>query len=273
MAAAAPAAAPGPSVRDLGVTEAVAVGASVLVRLPDRAGWYAGTALGPSGAGRGRPLRVTLVDGSSVAVGRADLRAWARPQETAWHRKRKHLLRASPGSSKRRASPDPNIGAAARSVDQIDVETGAAIGRFANAKKAAEACPWIPEPADVVSCCRGVAPEAGGFKWRFALEQRPRIEASDVTDILNENVAITIQAQNPKKPKTVSHDLYEKYKTAKTVREMLALGGRRADVSYDIAHGWITFDDDAVAKRYAVRTTVQPPDGGNAPPPAPAAKK
>ena len=52
--------------------------------------------------------------------------------------------------------------------------------------------------------------------------------------------AIEIQKDNPKKAGTKSADLYDQYKGAGTVKEMLSLGGRRGDVSYDIAHGWIT---------------------------------
>lgn len=39
------------------------------------------------------------------------------------------------------------------------------------------------------------------------------------------------QQVNPKRAGTKSHNLYELYKKAKTVREMLSLGGRRADIS------------------------------------------
>ena len=52
--------------------------------------------------------------------------------------------------------------------------------------------------------------------------------------------AIEIQKDNPKKAGTKSAELYDLYKFATTVKEMLALGGRRGDVAYDIAHGWIT---------------------------------
>ena len=31
---------------------------------------------------------------------------------------------------------------------------------------------------------------------------------------------------------------------------MLALGGRRGDVSYDISHGWVEFDDPGLQLRY-----------------------
>jgi hypothetical protein len=48
-----------------------------------------------------------------------------------------------------------------------------------------------------------------------------------------------------------SHELYDKYKVARTVREMLALGGRRGDVAYDVSHGWITFVDPDIARRCA----------------------
>jgi len=56
---------------------------------------------------------------------------------------------------------------------------------------------------------------------------------------------------NPKKPGTKSADLYDLYKSASSVREMLALGGRRGDVSYDISHGWIEFEDPGLQLRFA----------------------
>lgn len=45
------------------------------------------------------------------------------------------------------------------------------------------------------------------------------------------NAAVEYQQDNPKRPGTKSHKLYEAYKQAKTLREMLKLGGRRADIS------------------------------------------
>jgi len=61
---------------------------------------------------------------------------------------------------------------------------------------------------------------------------------------------IRIQRVNPKKPGTKSADLYDLYKGASSVREMLSLGGRRGDVSYDISHGWIEFEDPGLQLRF-----------------------
>lgn len=50
--------------------------------------------------------------------------------------------------------------------------------------------------------------------------------------------------------------LYEAYKKAGTLREMLALGGRRADISYDLGHGWITFEDPELARRFSFKASA-----------------
>jgi len=79
------------------------------------------------------------------------------------------------------------------------------------------------------------------------------------------NAEIIIQKTNPKRKPSKSHDLYEQYKSATTVREMLALGGRRGDISYDIAHGWIKFKDPELNRRFCggAAAKEEPPDAGD----------
>ena len=46
-------------------------------------------------------------------------------------------------------------------------------------------------------------------------------------------------AENPKKKGTLTHARFEFYKTAKTVGEFMALGGRREDVIWDAKKGFV----------------------------------
>mmetsp|Transcript_15440 Transcript_15440/g.23235 ORF Transcript_15440/g.23235 Transcript_15440/m.23235 type:complete len:508 (+) Transcript_15440:83-1606(+) len=55
----------------------------------------------------------------------------------------------------------------------------------------------------------------------------------------------TCMQENPKYPNSKSYDLYEEYKKGTTLRELLKLGARRADLSNDIARGYIVLDDPA----------------------------
>ena len=45
--------------------------------------------------------------------------------------------------------------------------------------------------------------------------------------------------ENPKRQGSQSHGRYERYKAAKTLEEMLDLGGTRGDIYYDMARGYI----------------------------------
>ena len=63
--------------------------------------------------------------------------------------------------------------------------------------------------------------------------RKPKASAS-----LGDAVGIIIQQYNEKRKFTKSWHRYEKYKTARTVGQMLALGGTRADLNWDMQHGY-----------------------------------
>merc|ERR1712060_184280 len=50
---------------------------------------------------------------------------------------------------------------------------------------------------------------------------------------------ICFEKTNPKRPGTGAFKRYQKYKKAKTVREMLKLGGERIDVQHDFRKGYM----------------------------------
>ncbi len=62
------------------------------------------------------------------------------------------------------------------------------------------------------------------------------------------SASLTIQQANPKRPGTASHERYERYKGAKTLDELLELGGSRADFNHDKAKGFIVVDGEAAAR-------------------------
>ena len=51
-----------------------------------------------------------------------------------------------------------------------------------------------------------------------------------------------------------------RYKGAESIRDMLALGARRADIPYDISHGWVTLVDPTLQKRFSPPPTAAPPE-------------
>ena len=62
------------------------------------------------------------------------------------------------------------------------------------------------------------------------------------------SASLTIQKANPKRPGTASHERYERYKGAKTLDELLELGGSRADFNHDKAKGFIVVDGEVAAR-------------------------
>lgn len=213
-------------VADVGPRTTLEVGTSVVAKVDN--GWYAGTVVKGD-----PPYHVVFEDGTTEDVD--TVRVWARPTELPWHKRRKRT--------------DKHGHSSMRAVEQLDATTLEPMARFPTARRACEQLPWVPGPEDVVNCCRGFQPQAGGFKWRFA-EPRGKLDGNDVNELLAGGAIIAFQQTNPKKAGTKSADLYDKYKSATTFREMLNLGGRRADISYDLTHGWIAFEDPEMARRF-----------------------
>ncbi len=50
---------------------------------------------------------------------------------------------------------------------------------------------------------------------------------------------ITHVAENPKRPGSASHARYALYGVGMSVSDFIAAGGRRADVNWDLSHGFI----------------------------------
>ena len=72
------------------------------------------------------------------------------------------------------------------------------------------------------------------------------------------NAKIAVLQVNPKLKDTHSFDLYEKYKAAKTINELLTLGSRRADVQHDMGRGFLTPLDKALnIELVALRTAYK----------------
>ena len=187
--------------------------------------------------------RVVFLDGEKEDIPVTRVRMWDRPPESDWHRKHR-------GPIKSKYVSDANKAAAHRAVLQIDLETGLEVGRFISAKRAVEALPTVSDPQEIISCCRRQAPQAGGYGWQFAAP-RPKLDAADVQELIDGNYAILCQQRNPKKAGTKSALLYDQYKGAECVRDLLSLGARRADIPYDISHGWITLVDPEMQKRFS----------------------
>ena len=221
-------------------------------------------------------MRVVFADGETNDVDASECRVWSKPDETAWRKSRAASSRHVEAANRQSAHC---------AVEQLDVATEEKLARWPSAKKASESLPSVADSADVIACCRGQQPQAGGYKWRFA-DPRPKVDAADIDErvarvaslgpaflpavpggrardvpvlvvtgppsrLITMDYAIEIQKDNPKKAGTKSADLYEAYKVATSIKEMLSLGGRRGDIAYDIGHGWITFPDPELARRFS----------------------
>jgi len=244
---------------DVRVAGAYPVGSSVLARVAGKTGWYVGTVVGVPGAEASKRPRDTVCvvspEGAWEDIATGNLRLWNRPEETVWHKRRKarnhHATRHVEAANRQ---------STLSAVVQLDIRSGADLARWASAKKAAEAVPGLADAADVVASCRGQQAQAGGYKWRFA-DPRHKVDTADVDEMIRQNYAIEIQKDNPKKVGTKSAELYDLYKAAASVKQMLDMGGRRADVAYDINHGWITFVDPDLNARFTggAALTDEPP--------------
>ena len=197
--------------------------------------------------------RVVFLDGAKEDVSISNIRVWDRPPLSDWHRKHQGPIKS------RYVSDTQSKANTHRSVLQFDLETGNLIAQFVSARRAVDNVPSLTDPQEVLQCCKGAVESAGGYKWTFAAP-RPKLDASDVQELIDGNYAIQIQQRNPKKAGTKSALLYDQYKGAESIRDMLALGARRADIPYDISHGWVTLVDPTLQKRFSPPPTAAAPD-------------
>ena len=212
--------------------------------------WFGGTIVE---GGEDGTCRVVFLDGAKEDVSINNIRVWDRPPLSDWHRKHQ-------GPIKSRYVADVQSKANThRSVLQFDLESGALIAQFVSARRAVDNVPSLTDPQEVLQCCKGAVESAGGYKWTFAAP-RPKLDAADVQELIDGNYAIQIQQRNPKKAGTKSALLYDQYKGAESIRDMLALGARRADIPYDISHGWVTLVDPTLQKRFSPPPTAAAPE-------------
>ena len=149
--------------------------------------------------------RVVFLDGAKEDVPISNIRVWDRPPLSDWHRKHQ-------GPIKSRYVADVQSKANThRSVLQFDLENGNLIAQFVSARRAVDNVPSLTDPQEVLQCCKGAVESAGGYKWTFAAP-RPKLDASDVQELIDGNYAIQIQQRNPKKAGTKSALLYDQYK-------------------------------------------------------------
>ena len=66
------------------------------------------------------------------------------------------------------------------------------------------------------------------------------VSSDRVQQLIESEASITVQQDNPKKAGSKSFLRYERYKAATTLKEMLALGGSKADIRFDMERGFIT---------------------------------
>ena len=95
------------------------------------------------------------------------------------------------------------------------------------------------------------ASAGGAWRSRNQWLKGKRCSQRFVDRLVDGRARIRVRAENLKRPGSWSHALYEEYKRARDCAEFVALGGRRADVSCDLARGFIELLDDEWREAYA----------------------
>ena len=99
-----------------------------------------------------------------------------------------------------------------------------------NDDSAGDASPASPPPAGAAATPPATSPAAATTPV-----SRARLTETDLAR------SIVVQQPNPKRAGSKSHARYEAYRAADSVREYLQLGGRRADLQYDVDHGYVAY--------------------------------
>ena len=76
-------------------------------------------------------------------------------------------------------------------------------------------------------------------KWQLKKTQMTKY----IETLIEQNVTISCQQKNPKRPNTLSNIRYEKYKTATTLKKVIELGGSKRDIAWDIEKSYMAFED------------------------------
>jgi hypothetical protein len=69
--------------------------------------------------------------------------------------------------------------------------------------------------------------------------------------LINIDAPCSVEQRNPKLPGSRVHALYERYRSATTIKEMLRLGARRGDIFNDIARGYTSLTTPLHARQYS----------------------
>lgn len=96
----------------------------------------------------------------------------------------------------------------------------------------------IPAPVEEKPAAEVVAPKAEkpAKKAKKAATGNKRGPAPEYSD----DMVITALVANPKRHNSASYDRFQLYFIYKTVGEFLTAGGRRADLSWDVEHAFIS---------------------------------
>ena len=147
----------------------------------------------------------------------------------------------------------------------------------APAAPAAPAAASTPAPASTTTKKR--KPKEGGSAAKGG---DLKIPTSALKPFLED--ACQVRQDNPKREGTKSAELYDKYKAGATLKELLDLGAKKADLSNDIGKGYITLEDpdrhaelldtarapeprgEGSAAKRPKHAPPPPPDGDDAPP-------
>lgn len=86
--------------------------------------------------------------------------------------------------------------------------------------------------------------QAKPFKFEGPLEGGAKLPMAFIDHMLQRNARCALEQRNPKKEGTKSRVLYESYKAACTIGEIVELGGRKADIQFDLQRGYVTLLDD-----------------------------
>ena len=147
-----------------------------------------------------------------------------------------------------------------RSVLQFDLESGALIAQFVSARRAVDNVPSLNDPQEVLACCKGTVGTSGRLQWTFAKAPRPKLDAADVQELIGRQLRDPDPAAKPEEGRHQVRCCTTSIKVRNLSRTCSRSGARRADIPYDISHGWVTLVDPTLQKRFSPPPTAAAPD-------------
>ncbi len=134
-----------------------------------------------------------------------------------------------------------------RRLAEKEKETAA----FVREKLAAEmGCELPPDVEEKKPRKKSKKASDGGKRPRPRPGAAPPPLSALLDHLITMDAPCSVDPRNPKLPGSRVHALYERYRSATTIKEMLRLGARRGDIFNDVARGYTSLTTPLHARQY-----------------------